>query len=92
MADSVIIDACNDILSVVSDDRTKEEILADCARDKMMHIFDEENKEFDSLLRKLEINLDYNEYNQVKICVTKLLKLLSKNRKQLFSNIERLCR
>ena len=88
---NTIIDACNDIMSVVNDNRTKQEVLEDCAKEKMIKIFDQENAEFDSLLNKLEISIDYNEYNQVKSCVTKLLRLLSKNRKQLIKNIGRLC-
>ena len=88
---NTIIDACNDIMSVVNDNRTKQEVLEYCAKEKMIKIFDQENAEFDSLLNKLEISIDYNEYNQVKSCVTKLLRLLSKNRKQLIKNIGRLC-
>ena len=88
---SIISDACADIMSVVNDNRTKQEVLEDCAKEKMVKIFDQENAEFDSLLNKLEISIDYNEYNQVKLCVTKLLRLLSKNRKQLIKNIGRLC-
>lgn len=88
---SVIFDACKDIMTVVNDKRTKQEVLEDCAKEKMVKIFDQENAEFDSLLNKLETSIDYNEYNQVKSCVTKLLRLLSKNRKQLIKNIGRLC-
>jgi hypothetical protein len=88
---SVILDACRDIMTVVNDKRTKQKVLEDCAKDKMVRIFDQENAEFDSLLNKLETSIDYNEYNQVKSCVTKLLRLLSKNRKQLIKNIGRLC-
>ena len=88
---SEILDACKDILSVVNDKRTKDQVLESCAREKMIKVFEEENYEFDSLLNKLEVSIDYNEYNQVKLCVTKLLRLLSKNRKQLIKNIGRLC-
>lgn len=88
---SVILDACKDIMTVVNDKRTKQKVLEDCTKDKMVKIFDQENAEFDSLLNKLETSIDYNEYNQVKSCVTKLLRLLSKNRKQLIKNIGRLC-
>lgn len=88
---SVIFDACKDIMTVVNDKRTNQEVLEDCAKEKMVKIFDQENAEFDSLLNKLETSIDYNEYNQVKSCVTKLLRLLSKNRKQLIKNIGRLC-
>ena len=88
---SVILDACKDIMTVVNDKRTKQEVLEDCAKEKMVKIFDQENAEFDSLLNKLETSINYNEYNQVKSCVTKLLRLLSKNRKQLIKNIGRLC-
>ena len=88
---SVILDACKDIMTVVNDKRTKQEVLEDCAKEKMVKIFDQENAEFDSLLNKLETSINYNEYNQVKFCVTKLLRLLSKNRKQLIKNIGRLC-
>ncbi len=88
---SVIFDACKDIMTVVNDKRTKQEVLEDCAKEKMVKIFDQENAEFDSLLNKLETSINYNEYNQVKSCVTKLLRLLSKNRKQLIKNIGRLC-
>lgn len=88
---SVILDACKDIMTVVNDKRTKQEVLEDCAKEKMVKIFDQENAEFDFLLNKLETSINYNEYNQVKSCVTKLLRLLSKNRKQLIKNIGRLC-
>ena len=88
---SVMFDACKEIMTVVNDKRTKQEVLEDCAKEKMVKIFDQENAEFDSLLNKLETSIDYNEYNQVKSCVTKLLRLLSKNRKQLIKNIGRLC-
>ena len=88
---SEILDACKDILSVVNDKRTKDQVLESCAREEMIKVFEEENYEFDSLLNKLEVSIDYNEYNQVKLCVTKLLRLLSKNRKQLIKNIGRLC-
>ena len=44
---NTIIDACNDIMSVVNDNRTKQEVLEDCAKEKMIKIFDQENAEFE---------------------------------------------
>lgn len=87
---SDILIVCEELNTLVNDNRPKSDILDNCAKIKMIRVFEDESKEFDNLLKKLEINIDYNNYSQVKVCVTKLLKLLSNNRKHLLKNIGRL--
>lgn len=87
---SAIIDGCVDILKVVNDTRTPEQIFDDYVKDKMMKVYYSEDSEYNSLLSKLEANINSLEYNQVKVCITKILRLLNRNRQVLIHNLERL--
>ena len=87
-----IKEVCSEIFRLYSTDISKDDILKNCARKKLIKIYDSENYEFECLINKLETSVDYNDYTGVKKCVTKLLKLLNMNRKTLILSLERLCR
>jgi hypothetical protein len=87
---SVISDSCKDLLEIVNDKRTRDQVFDECARNKMIRVYEREDEEYDKLLRTLEVNIDSCEFNQVRICITKILRLLNRNRKVLLSTIERL--
>lgn len=87
---SVIIDGCVDILKIANDNREPDQIFDDYAREKMMKVYYSEDSEYNSLLSKLEANINSLEYNQVKVCITKILRLLNRNRQVLIHNLERL--
>jgi hypothetical protein len=54
-----------------------------CARERLVKIYEDENKTFDEMLLKLDTCINYNDFSGVKRCVTKLLKLMNSNRKSL---------
>ena len=87
---TIIEDACRDILDIVNDRRTDTQVFNDVARDRLFTIYNKEDKEFNDLLDRLEVSVDYNEISQVKKCVTKILSLLSKNRKILVKTLRRI--
>ena len=87
----IIKEVCSEIFNICSNNVNKEDMLRECARQKLFKIYNNENDEFESLLHKLELSVDYNDYTGVKKCATKLLKLLSMNRKTLMISLERLC-
>lgn len=90
MGNSVFLSACDRLEKVVLDTRTKDELLQEYAKEKLFNIYNKENEEFDLLLEKLEQGIDYGDYSQVKKSVTRIMRILSRNRAKLFSTLERL--
>lgn len=88
---SVINDCCQELQERLHDVTPRETLLKQCAQKKLMNLYNKENSEFDELLHKLEVYVDYDSPKEVKSCVVKLLRLLSKNRKILFRTIKELC-
>lgn len=81
---------CNDLEDRLNNGKTPEELLDQCARERLISIYESENKEFDTLLDKLSVSIDYNAATDVKRCVTKLLRLMNKNRTILTKALRRL--
>ena len=88
---SAINDCCQELQERLQDTTPRETLLKQCAQKKLMNLYNKENSEFDELLHKLEVYVDYDSPKEVKSCVVKLLRLLSKNRKILFRTIKELC-
>ena len=88
---SAINDCCQELRERLQDTTPRETFLKQCAQKKLMNLYNKENSEFDELLHKLEVYVDYDSPKEVKSCVVKLLRLLSKNRKILFRTIKELC-
>lgn len=70
--------------------RSPSELLSQCAKERLTAIYEQENKEFDYLLNKLDRSLDYSAYTDVKRCVTRLLRLTRSNRKMLIRTLKEL--
>ena len=87
---SIIEESCKELLSIY-DDCNRDKMLKTVARKKLIRIYEQENEEFETLLDKLDKAVDYSDVSNVKKCVTKLMRLLSMNRKTLMNSIERLC-
>lgn len=90
MGDDIIVISCKRLLEEITSPVDRKEFFDICVWERMANLYERENEEYDELLGKLEMNIDYCQYNQVKVCVRKLLRLLSKNRRSLIQNIERL--
>lgn len=87
---TVIDEICADLSSIVSSNECRDDIINRCARDRLLNIYTQENEEFDNMINKIEENINYNNYNGVKRCVSRLLKLMTSNRKTLLNTLERL--
>lgn len=90
MCSSIILDCCNTLEKRLNSGISKDEFFISCVKDKMNKIYNKENEDYDSMLRKLEVCIDYNDPQGVKQCVVKILKLLSKNRKVLLHTLKEL--
>ena len=55
---SVISDSCKDLLEIVNDKRTRDQVFDECARNKMIRVYEREDEEYDKLLKTLEVNID----------------------------------
>lgn len=90
MTNSIILNCCETLENRLNSNMTKEDFFISCVKDKMNKIYNRENEDYDTLLRKLEVYIDYNDPQGVKQCVVKILKLLSKNRKVLLHTLKEL--
>ena len=90
MDSNIILESCKQLLNEISDSTDRKEFFDKCVWDRMSTIYEKEDTEYDDLIGKLEMNIDYHQYNQVKVCIRKLMKIISKNRKHLIATIERL--
>lgn len=90
MIDSIILRCCETLESRLNSSMSKEDFFISCVREKMNKIYNKENEDYDMMLRKLEVYIDYNDPQGVKQCVVKILKLLSKNRKVLLHTLKEL--
>jgi hypothetical protein len=88
MAD--ILKCCQDLENRLNNKRSLEQVFNDCARKRLIDLYNQENDEFDRLLNKLDRSIDFNSYSDVKKCVTSLIRLLGKNRKNLNNSLRRL--
>lgn len=84
----LILSCCDRLEAVINDKTDNEKFFDLCVQKKLTVIYEKENKDFDDLLNKLEVYVDYNDVEQVKKCVVKLLRLLSKNRKSLLKTLK----
>ena len=87
---SVIQECYVDINNLFNNGETPCQLFNKCAKVKLEKVYTQETDMFDKLLDELEMNIDYNSITQVKICVSKILRLLSYNRKTLFQTLRRL--
>lgn len=86
--DSVILDVCDefsDQLSVMP-----EKIMAEQVQQKLKQLYSRDEEQLDTLLRKLEVSIDYDDYSGVRSIATKLLQIRSRNRVALLDVIRRL--
>lgn len=81
---SNIVNVCNTLKQEL-ENVDRDSIMNKCIRNKLLMIYQQNNKEFDTLLSRLEYGLNYNDVYQVKKCVTSLLRLLNSNKKSLIS-------
>ena len=86
---TILKDCCDDLMNTVVNGKSKEELMEQCVREKLMQIYERENAEFDEMIDKLERFIDYNSVSQVKYCIKRIKKLLSSNRKQLYKVLRR---
>ena len=84
----LILMCCDRLEAAITDETDSEKFFDMCVQEKLTIIYEKENKDFDDLLNKLEVYVDYNNVEQVKKCVVKLLRLLSKNRKSLIKTLK----
>ena len=86
--DSVIVKTCNSFVNTLN--KEPSEIFDESAKEKMLKVCDIEDKEFDKLLRKLEVNLDCKDITNFKRCVIGLMRLQNRNRKILYDSLGRI--
>lgn len=82
--DSPLMKCCRELLTDVVGGCDKETLMTNCIREKLSTIYARENAEFDEMLDKLDRYIDYNSETQVRKCINRITKLLSRHRKQLF--------
>jgi hypothetical protein len=87
---SQIEKCCSELERRFHTGRTPDDLLMECARKRLMQVYSSENDEFDKLLNKLSVSIDYNSTTDVKKCVRRLLKLTSSNRKILINALRRI--
>jgi hypothetical protein len=90
MDSNIILESCTRLFSEITDNVDRKEFFDRCVWDRMSTIYEKEDSEYDDLIGKLEVNIDYHQYNQVKVCIRKLMRIISRNRKHLITTIERL--
>ena len=78
-----LIECCNALEERLNNTRSKDELFEQCARERLVRIYEDENKTFNEMLLKLDTCINYSDFSGVKRCVTKLLKLMNSNRKSL---------
>lgn len=88
MAD--ILKCCKDVEDRFNNKRSLEKVFNDCVRRRLIDLYNKENEEFDNLLNALDKSIDFNSYSDVKKCVTGLIRLIGKSRKNLNSSLRRL--
>lgn len=88
--DNIIISSCNKLQHYLYEDISKEDFFQQCVEDRLLAIYYREDKEFDSMISKLESSIDFDDFYGVKRCVVKIAKALSRNRNKLISTIERI--
>ena len=88
MAD--ILKCCKFLENRFELNRSEQDVFNDCARERLISLYNEENKQFDKLLNKLDTSIDYNSYPDVKKCVNGLIRMLGNDRKVLIRTIGRL--
>jgi hypothetical protein len=87
---SIIQECYTDINNLFNNEETPCQLFNRCARVKLEKVYTQETDTFDKLLDELEMNIDYNSVTQIKVCVSKILRLLSYNRKTLLQTLRRL--
>lgn len=90
MDSNIILESCMELFNNITDNMDRKEFFDRCVWDRMSSIYEKEDNEYDELISKLEMNIDYHQYNQVKVCIRKLMRIISRNRKHLIATIERL--
>lgn len=86
----IIIASCDRLEKRINNPISKQDFFNSCVQKKLSFIYKRENDDFDSVLHKLEVYVDCDDFEQVKKCVVKLLRLLSKNRKTLLRTLKEL--
>lgn len=88
--ESVITNCCDTLEKRLNSDVSRDDFFLSCVQKKLNRIYEKENDDYDNLLHKLEVYIDYDDPQGVKQCVVKILKLLSKNRKNLLNTLKEL--
>lgn len=86
---STISKVCDDIEDRIKLNRDPEALLRQCAKERLVTVYNQENTEFDNLLKRLDRSIDYSAYSDVKKCVTRLLRLMQSNRKTLVKTLRK---
>lgn len=86
----VIPTSCSHMLQYLTDDTPKDVFFNQCVQKRLTNMYAKADEEYDKELHSLEVGIDYNDFGQVKRCVTKLMRLMKKNRNSLIQTIERM--
>lgn len=86
--DSVILDVCGEFSKQL--EVPPDKIMAKQIQTKLKQLYSRDEEQLDTLLRKLEVSIDYDDYNSVRTIATKLLQIRSRNRVALLDVIRRL--
>lgn len=86
--DSVILDVCDEFSKQL--EVPPDKIMAKQVQTKLKQLYSRDEEQLDTLLRKLEVSIDYDDYNSVRTIATKLLQIRSRNRVALLDVIRRL--
>ena len=86
----VIPESCTHMLKYLTDKTPRDVFFNQCVQKRLTNMCAKADEEYDKELHNLEVGIDYNDFGQVKRCVTRLMRLMKKNRNSLMQTIERM--
>lgn len=88
----MVIDVCDDMLEFLytTKNMTDDQFFDICVREKTSSLLERNGQQFNDLLNKLDSGIDYSDSTQVKKCITKLIRMSSRNRANFRSILRRM--
>lgn len=86
-----ITKTCQEFLNMLSDNRTKEQLLMNCASDRLSNLYLRHSEKLDKTLSELVNCIDMDDIDYTGRVLKRLNNCLKNNRDQLIYLIERMC-
>jgi hypothetical protein len=87
---SNIQDVCNELDEFVNSDINREDLFSMCVQNRLMDVYNRQEKEFDDSLTKLEACVDYNDIKRMKIYTSRLARFAGRERSRLIECVKKL--